>query len=325
MSKTNYQFNPETLQFDIIEKSIRKILLKNVIPNFLFSIGLGVLVYFVASFYIASPAEDILAESNNQLKLKYELLNSNLYKTSASLEKLQNRDDNVYRMIFDAAPIPNSIRKAGFGGSDRYSDLKGYEFSSTLINTSKKIDILSKQMIIQSKSYNEISEFIKNKEKMLASIPAIQPIAIKDLTRFGSPFGWRLHPIFHIMRMHSGVDLTAPQGTKIYAPGDGIVFQAEPRTGYGNVIKLNHGYGYSTVFGHLSKILVSPGQRVKRGDVIGLVGATGWATCPHLHYEVRINGTPVNPVNFYYDDLTNEEYEKMVEMSSTSDTHIFED
>ncbi len=325
MSKHNYRFNHDTLSFEKIEKSILRTIYKVIIPQFLLSSILGIFMFIGTSYIIKSPVEKSLSENNNNLKLKYELLNKSFDKSAKFLDKLQKRDDFVYRMIFQATPIPTSVRNAGFGGSDRYSTLKGYPSSELMVNTSLKLDILSKQMVVQSKSYDEIVNLVKKKEKMLACIPAIQPISSGDLTRFGSGFGLRFHPIIHKMRMHTGIDLTAPTGTKIYAPGDGVVMRVEhSRSGYGNSVRVNHGFGIVTVYAHLSKINIREGQTVKRGDIIGLVGSTGLSTCPHLHYEVRINGTPVNPVNYYYNDLTDEEYKKMTEMAAGEETHSYE-
>ncbi len=325
MAKVKYQFNPETLSYTKIENSFSRRFYQALLPQFSVSIILGILFFIAASFTIDSPLERVLKEENETLTLKYEMLNRRLSGTSLRLESLEKRDDNVYRQIFQAAPIPLSIRKAGFGGSDRYKKFEGYKHSSLIIETEKKLDVISKRLVVQSKSYDDIIKLVKHKEKMLASLPAIQPIANKDLTRFGSPFGYRMHPILGYMKLHAGVDLSAPTGTKIYAAGDGYVTKADAASrGYGNHVRINHGYGYATVYGHLSKILIKPGQKVKRGDVIGLVGSTGLSTSPHLHYEVRINNKPVNPVNFYYNDLTDSEYEQMIEMSSKSNTHVFE-
>ncbi len=324
MAKSNYQFNTKTLSFEKIEKKIAKRIYKVFLPQFILSLILGIVLFSVVSFYFESPVELNLTEKSNNLKLKYELVNKQLDQATTSIKKLQNRDDNLYRMIFEAKPVPTMKRLAGFGGSDPYSEFKKYDNADILINTSKRLDIIHKQMLVQSDSYDEISELVNDKEKMAASIPAIQPIAIGDLTRFGSAFGYRMHPIYKRRKMHQGVDLTAPTGTKIYAPGDGIVMRADASSrGYGNHIRINHGYGYVTVYGHLHKMFVRPGQKVKRGDVIGLVGNTGLSTSSHLHYEVRVNGVHVNPVNFYYNDLTDEEYRKMIEVSSTAETHVF--
>ncbi len=326
MSKINYEFNPNTLSFDKIERNSFKHILKQIIPRFLFSVTLGIFIFLGASQYIDSPAELKLEEQNADLLLNYDILNKELDETADFLTELQNRDDNVYRMIFQAKPIPESKRKAGYGGSERYNALKKYTNAKVLISTSEKLDNLSKKMLVQSESFQEIADLVSKKEEMAACIPAIKPISNKELTRFGSPFGMRMHPIKHRLIMHTGIDLTAPTGTPIHAPGDGIVVRAEhSRGGYGNSIRIDHGFGYMTLYGHCSKILVRPGQKVKRGDIIGLVGSTGLSTAPHLHYEVRINGKWVNPVNFYYDDLTDEEYEKMIEMSAGQpETHIFE-
>ncbi len=252
------------------------------------------------------------------------MLNREMDKAELSLNEIQNRDDNIYRKIFQANQIPSTVRNAGFGGINKYKKYEGSDNSSTLISTARRIDILSKKLVVQSKSFDEVIELVKNKEKMIASIPAIQPIALDELTRFGSAFGYRIHPIYKIRKLHTGVDLTAPRGTKIHASGNGVVTRADFAKGYGNCVRINHGYGYMTLYGHMTKFIVRPGQKVKRGDVIGYVGSTGLSTSPHLHYEVRINGKWVNPVNFYYNDLSDEDYDKMIEMSSKSNTHIFE-
>jgi murein DD-endopeptidase MepM/ murein hydrolase activator NlpD len=179
-------------------------------------------------------------------------------------------------------------------------------------------------LVVQSKSFDEVIELVKNKEKMRACIPSIQPIVAKDLSHFGSAFGYRMHPILHYLRMHEGVDLTCPTGTNVYAAGDGVVLRADWAGGFGNCVRINHGYGYQTIYAHLSKMNARPGQKVKRGDIIGFVGTTGLSTCPHLHYEVRINGTPVNPVNFYYNNMSDDEIQRMNVNSQGSNTHMFE-
>lgn len=325
MRKNKYLFNSETLNYEKDNQKFYKKILKSFLPKFIVSIILGILFFYFFTFFSGNPGEFFISEKNDNLKLQYKLLNKELDYTVKTLETLQHRDDKVYRMIFQAEPFSASKRKAGFGGSDKYMSFKKYNNSDLLINTSQKTDILSKVMLVQSESYNEIYDLVKNTEKMASCIPAIQPIALDDLTRFGSAYGKRLHPILNIWKMHTGVDLTAPTGTKIYAAGDGIVFKASGSGGgYGNIVKVNHGFGYVTFYAHMHKIYVRPGQRVKRGDVIGTVGNTGLSTSSHLHYEVRINGQHVNPVNFYYEDLTDEEYHEMIEASSTAQTHIFE-
>jgi len=325
MRTSKYRFNPETLTYEIEKPRFTKLFLKSFLPKLLISISLGIIFFYIFSSFIKSPDDYLADENNNELKLKYEFLNKELNYTVKTLAELQHRDDDVYRMIFQAEPIPASKRKAGYGGSSRSKIYPNIENSDILNSTIQKTDILSKVMLVQSESYNEIFDYVKNTEKLASCIPAIQPIALNDLTRFGSSFGMRFHPILKIWRMHDGVDLTAPRGTKIHASGDGIVFRASNNGGgYGNVVKINHGFGYTTIYAHMSKILVRLGQHVKRGDVIGLVGSTGLSEAPHLHYEVRINGRPVNPINFYYEDLTDKEYYDMIEASSKAETHIYE-
>jgi murein DD-endopeptidase MepM/ murein hydrolase activator NlpD len=325
MRKNKYRFNPETLTYEKDNRNFYNKILRSFLPKFIIAAVLGILMFYAFTTTIFSPEDLFISEKNENLKLKYELLNKELDYTVNALENLQHRDDDIYRTIFQADPIPATRRKAGFGGVDRYGRFKNYQNSELLINTSQKTDILSKVMLVQSESYNEIFDLVKNTEKMASCIPAIQPIALNDLTRFGSAYGKRLHPILKIWKMHAGVDLTAPRGTKIYAAGDGVVFKAGGSSGgYGRIVKINHGFGYVTFYAHMQDIHVRAGQRVKRGDVIGTVGNTGLSTSPHLHYEVRINGQHVNPVNFYYEDLSDEEYQKMIEASSKAQTHIFE-
>ncbi len=325
MKKIKYQFDRETLSFKKIDISFKDMFFKTILPQSIIAIIFGAVLFLLLNLVIESPLERELREDQNNLLIQYELLNKEMNSSSLQLASMQQRDDDVYRKIFQADAVPSSVRKAGFGGIDKYAYLTGFQNSDIVINTAQQIDLISRQLVVQSKSYDEVIDLVKNKEKMLASMPAIQPISNKDLTRFGSPFGYRMHPILGYLKMHAGVDLTAPTGTNIYAPGDGVVIRADAGSrGYGNHVRINHGYGYITVYGHLSKINVRVGQKVKRGDVIGLVGSTGLSTSPHLHYEVRINNKPVNPLNFYYNDLTDEEFDKMIAMSANANTHIFE-
>lgn len=325
MKKNRFLFNQKTLTYEYEDVSFFRSILKTIIPKLISSIILGLLFFYVLTSFIYLPDNLYFADNNNELKLEYKLLNKDLDAVVKELEILQKRDDEVYRMIFQTDVVPASKRKAGYGGSDRYSSFNKYKNSDLLINTSKKTDIISHVMLVQSESYDELFNYAKNIEKMAACIPAIQPIALDDLTRFGSSFGRRFHPILHKWKMHTGVDLTAPRGTPLHASGDGVVIEARRSTGgYGNIVKISHGFGFTTYYAHQSKILVKVGQKVKRGDVIGLVGSTGLSQAPHLHYEVRINNKPVNPVNYYYEDLTDEEYNEMIKASATAETHIYE-
>jgi len=237
---------------------------------------------------------------------------------STILADLENRDDNIYRSIFEAEPIPDNIRKAGIGGINRYKSLERFKDDAEIvINTSKKLDRLAKQLYIQSKSFDEIIELAKQKEQMLAAIPAIQPVSNKDLKRMASGYGMRIDPHYKTPAFHAGMDFTAPTGTPIYATGDGTVIRADRASrGYGNHVRIDHGFGYTTLYAHMSKTNVKVGSEVKRGEIIGYVGNTGKSVGPHLHYEVRKNDKPVNPINFYFSDLTPEEYDLVIQLSS---------
>ena len=316
MSKIKYYYDTKTLSYKPIESS-RVDKLKNFIAYFTSSAILAFFILLIFFQYFDSPKEKRLKGEINHLLSQYEVINSDLKKIEIVLDDIQTRDDNIYRTIFEADPIPTSIRKQGFGGVNRYKKLSGFSNSDLIINTTKKVDQLTKQLYLQSKSFDEIIELAKNKSKMLASIPAIQPVANKDLKRMTSGYGYRIHPIYKTRKMHYGMDYSAKVGTEIYATGDGIISKVKrSKRGYGNYVKINHGFGYETLYAHMSRYIVKKGQKVKRGEVIGYVGNSGISTAPHLHYEVRKDNKKINPVNFYFNDLTPEEYEKMLELAS---------
>ncbi len=316
MSKGKYKINPGTLELERVRLS-RKDILKRGMYYLLGGATFATIVLFVAYTFFDSPKELMLKRENQQYAFQIDLMNKRVDQISSVLKDIENRDDNIYRTIFEAEPIPSEERKAGIGGVDRYNSLKGYENSNRIISTTKKIDQLSREMFVQSKSFDQVYKLAKNKAKMLASIPGIQPISNKDLKRIASYFGYRIHPIYKVLRMHEGIDFTAPVGTPIYATGDGVIEHLKHKmTGYGKVIMINHGYGYETLYAHMSKRIAKPGQHVKRGEIIGYVGNTGRSTGPHVHYEVRKNGKPVNPIHFFYQDLTPAQYEEMIENAS---------
>ena len=316
MSKIKYYYDTKTLSYKPIESS-RVDKFKNFIVYFTSSAILAFFILLIFFQYFDSPKEKRLKGEINNLLSQYEIINSDLKKIEIVLDDIQTRDDNIYRTIFEADPIPTSIRKQGYGGVNRYKKLSGFSNSDLIINTTKKVDQLTKQLYLQSKSFDEIIELAKNKSKMLASIPAIQPVANKDLKRMTSGYGYRIHPIYKTRKMHYGMDYSAKVGTEIYATGDGFISKVKrSKRGYGNYVKINHGFGYETLYAHMSKYIVKKGQKVKRGEVIGYVGNSGISTAPHLHYEVRKDNKKINPVNFYFNDLTPEEYEKMLELAS---------
>lgn len=318
MAKVKYYYDTKTLSYKRIELSVANKLKK--ILYFLFGSALtGFIMVVIFLQFFDSPKEKILNREIQQLSIQYKIIKNKLEKAEIVLDDLQKRDDNIYRLIFEADPIPKSIRKAGFGGVNRYNDLTGFKNSELVISTSKKIDQVTKQLYIQSKSFDEIIELAKNKTTMLASIPAIQPVSNKDLSRMASGFGNRIHPIYKTRKFHAGMDFSAKTGTPIYATGDGEVSKVKrSRKGYGNHVVINHGFGYKTLYAHMSKYIVKKRQKVKRGDIIGYVGNTGTSVAPHLHYEVHKDGKKINPVNFYYNDLTPEQFEKMLLISSQS-------
>ncbi len=251
------------------------------------------------------------------MTIQYDLIHREMGSVENVLEDLQKTDDNLYRTIFEAEPIPSTLRDGGIGGVNRYESLEGYTNSNLVIETAKRLDKIRKKIYIQSKSYDELIKLAMNKEDMLRSIPAIIPISNKDLIRTASGFGWRIHPIYKISMFHYGMDFTAPLGTAVYSTGNGtVVGVLSAQRGLGKHIIIDHGYGYTSIYAHLSDFNVRVGQKVQRGDVIGYVGSTGTSVANHLHYEIKLNGVNVDPVNYYFEDLSPEEYEKMIEISS---------
>ncbi len=318
MQKQKYRFNPDSLVFIKERASLRKKLLKW-LNYFLLSIVVSVIYYVIFSFFFDTPQERGLQRENEELLVQLEVFNKRFDHIALVLDDIEQRDNNIYRTIFEAEPVPSTYRQAGIGGVDRYADLKGLPNSEIVAETAKRMDRLAKQIYVQSKSFDEVIELAKRKEEMIACIPAIQPISNKDLKRVASPFGVRMHPFYKVLKMHTGMDFTAPTGTEIYATGDGKVSAVvHSARGYGNTVIIDHGFGYKTLYAHQSQILVKTGQKVKRGEVIGLVGNTGMSMAPHLHYEVRKNDEPINPINFYFNDLTPEEYDKIIELAAQS-------
>tara|TARA_B100001758_G_scaffold247507_1_gene265618 strand:+ start:18196 stop:19167 length:972 start_codon:yes stop_codon:yes gene_type:complete len=316
MAKVKYYYDTKTLSYKRIELStVNK--LKYIFYFLIGSASTGLLMVIIFFQFFDSPKEKILNREIQQLTSQYEIVQDKLKQVELVLDEIQDRDDNIYRVIFEADPIPSSIRKAGYGGVNRYQDLLGYNNSDLIIETSKKIDQITKELYIQSKSFDDIIELAKNKTNMLGCLPAIQPVSNKDMSRIASGYGYRIHPIYKTRKLHTGMDFSAKIGTPIYATGNGKISKVrKSRRGYGNHVIIDHGYGYKTLYAHMTKYIVKKGQSVKRGEIIGYVGSTGTSVAPHLHYEVHKNGRKINPVNFFYNDLNPDEYEKMLEISS---------
>jgi murein DD-endopeptidase MepM/ murein hydrolase activator NlpD len=315
MAKVKYYYDSETLSYrKVIRKKGRAITFSLL---FLSAAALfGFFSYVVVSSYIDSPKEKMLIRENENLKLSYTNLNKRVLLAEQVMQNIADRDENIYRVHFEANPISSAQRQSGFGGVNRYKNLEGFENSEMIISSSKKIDKLIKEIEVQSRSLDEIEKLAADKEDLLRAIPAIQPVQNKDLTRMASGYGMRMHPILKYRKMHHGMDFTAKKGTPIYATGDGKVIKASRGSGFGKVVYIDHGFGYVTKYGHMSKFNTQKGRQVKRGDIIGYVGNSGLSSGSHLHYEVHKNGKPINPVNFYHGDLSAEEYEIMLEKAA---------
>lgn len=316
MSKVKYKFNKKSLTFDRVQTTFRKRLLyffTHLSTGVVFAVAVLLLAYNL----VDTPKMKAQKREIEEMKFQYRVLNDQLDRVKKVIKDLQDRDDNIYRVIFEAEPIPGSVREAGIGGIDRYENLKGYSNEDLMVETSKKMDKILGQLYVQSKSFDEVFNLAKKKELMLASIPAIQPVNNKDLRRIGSYFGTRMDPFYKVRKFHEGMDFTAAVGTEVYATGNGTIeFAGRDGTGgYGNEIIIDHGYTYRTVYAHLSRIFVKPGQKILRGQIIGYVGNTGKSTSPHLHYEVRKNYIPLNPVYFFFNDISPEQFQMMLELS----------
>lgn len=315
MAKTRYTFNTKTLAYEEHRLTAGQKFIKTLL-FLVTALAFSALIIFLAYTFMSSPKERMLKREIAQYELQYEIMNDRLDQMQKLVNELSERDDNIYRVIFEAEPIPKSVRKAGYGGIDRYAKLEGYNNSELMISTAKKLDMIASQLYVQSKSFDEVYEMALEKEKMLASIPAIQPVRNLDLKRLSSFYGYRPDPIYKVQKFHRGVDFSAPQGTPIYAPGEGkVVKVARSRKGYGNQIEIDHGYGYITFYAHIKDFKVKKGDVVKRGQLIATIGNTGKSTAPHLHYEVRKDGRAINPIYYFFNDLTPEEYEQLLELS----------
>ncbi|MBR5663243.1 MAG: M23 family metallopeptidase [Bacteroidales bacterium] len=315
MATKKYIYNPQTLDYEEYTPSTRKRIGKVL----LFILVAGIIGYGTVALIqntIGSPKERMQAREIEYLKLQYDIANDRIDNINALLSEMQDRDDNIYRMIFEAEPIPSSVRKAGYGGTNRYEALGGYANSNMVTDITKKIDIVESQINVQSKSFDDVYNMAKNKALMLSCIPAIMPVKDVDIYRISSHYGYRTDPFYKVQKLHSGIDFAGPIGTHIYCTGDGVVEKViKGNGGYGNNIIVNHGYGYKTRYAHINKAYVKEGQKVKRGEHIADMGNSGKSTAPHLHYEVIKNDKAINPVNFFFNDLTPEEYDKILELS----------
>lgn len=315
MRKVYYIYNPQTQTYDRIYPTVRQRAL-SILRRLFIGMGLGAGCFIILLLIFGSPSEKELKKENSQLLAQYKVLSRRMDEAMGVLQDVQQRDDNLYRVIFQADPVPSAIRKAGYGGTNRYEHLLSMANSALVINTTQKIDILTKQLYIQSRSFDDVVEMCKKHDEMLKSIPAIQPVSNKDLRKTASGYGMRVDPIYGTMKFHAGMDFSAHPGTDVYATGDGTVVKMGWETGYGNTVVINHGFGYQTLYAHLRAFRTKLGKKVVRGEVIGEVGSTGRSTGPHLHYEVHVKGKVVNPVNYYFMDLSAEDYDRMIQIAA---------
>lgn len=318
MAKVKYYYDSENLAYTKIKTRKRAKVgyaLLFLLASALF--GFLVFILLINTPYFETPKDRLQAREIENLKLQYAILNRKMDEIDAVAETLENRDNNIYRVYFNKAEIPDSIRKAGFRDSRKYKDLEGYNNSQLVLNTTKRIDRLSKELAIQSRSLDEILKLASTKGNLLLAIPAIQPVRNENLIRMASGFGYRTDPFTKVRKMHNGMDFTAKTGTAVYATGDGVIERADnSASGFGNHVVIRHGFGYESLYAHLSKYNCRPGQRVKRGDVIGYVGSTGRSEGPHCHYEVHKDGKVVNPLNFYYGNISAVEYVAISQMAN---------
>ena len=315
MAKKKYKINPETLAMEQVEHGFRYWVRQTGI-YILAGIVIGILFLYLFLTFFPSPREKQLLREKTSLESQLEVLNNQVDQMQVVMTDLQQRDDNLYRVLFGAEPIPLSVRQGAQRKIDYYEQLAQMTNSELAADLSLKVDLLEKEIYVQAKSYDEVAQMAKEQEIRMENIPAIQPVMNKDLKRVASGYGMRIDPVYHVRKFHQGMDFTAPTGTEVFATANAKVDFAGWKQGYGNTVILDHGYGYKTLYAHLYTILVRKGQKVRRSDIIALVGNTGKSTGPHLHYEVRLNNKPVDPRNYYFYDLSPEEYDQMIQLSN---------
>lgn len=320
MARIKYYYDTETCKYERVKVKTSDVILNALgILSLTIAMAAGLLTLYLYSNFFESPKELILKNEVKELEFYYQKLSKDVVRLSSILDNIEHRDDNIYRVVLGAEPIEKSVRHAGIGGAERYSEIKDKDLAheDLVIALNEKVDLLRRKLYIESKSQDEVVSMAEKKEKLYAAIPAIQPISNKQLLALSSGFGWRTHPIYKVKKMHPGIDFAASIGTPIYATADGTIAEVSVKfSGYGKMIEVEHGFGYRTRYAHMHEFAVRRGQSVKRGDLIGYVGNTGLSTAPHLHYEVLINGSVVDPVHYFYNDLTPAEYEKILELAS---------
>lgn len=324
MARIKYYYDTETCKYERIKTSTNDIILNTLgFLSLTLTLAVGLLVLY--NNYFESPRELLLKNEVKEIEYLYGNLEKEVEKLDKELASMEYRDDNIYRAVLGAEPIDVNIREAGVGGVDRYEDIKKKNIvhEDFLLKLHERVDKLKRKVYIESKSQDEVIILAESKEKLFAAIPAIQPVANKELIALASGYGMRIHPVYKVRKMHTGVDFAAAIGTPIYATADGVVDKVEVSfSGYGKVLEIDHGFGYRTRFAHMHGFNVRYGQKVKRGDLIGYVGDTGLSTAPHLHYEVFVNGLHVNPIHYFFTDLNAKDYEKIIELASVENQSL---
>lgn len=314
MRKVYYQYDSKKRVYHRVFPTVKQKIL-TYLSRFFLSILLGGVFFLIYFFSIKTPSAIELAEENSKLLSQYKVLSKKVDDLILVLSDIEQRDDNLYRVLLEAEPLSSESRTVSYNGTNRYEELINMPNSELIVNTAQKIDLLERKLYVQTRSFNEVVEFTREQETRIKSIPAIQPVANKDLKRTASGYGYRTDPIYHVRKFHYGMDFACDTGTPVYATADGVVKYARWKTAFGNLIEIDHGYGYVTRYAHLSKMLVKQGQKVVRGEEIAKAGSTGKSTGPHLHYEVLVDGKNVNPVNYYFMDLDADQYEQMIQMA----------
>jgi murein DD-endopeptidase MepM/ murein hydrolase activator NlpD len=324
MARIKYHYDTETCKYERVKTRTSDVVM-NTLGIFVLTLAMAIGIVALYSTYFESPKELLMRNEVKEMEFYYEKLNKEVARLDIQLSGMAHRDDNIYRVVLGAEPLEKSIREAGVGGADRYTDIreKNIIHKDIILKLHEGVDKLRRKVYIESKSQDEVVQLAEHKEKLFAAIPAIQPVANKELLALASGFGMRVHPIYKVKKMHTGVDFAANIGTPIYATADGTIDKAETSfSGYGKMIEIDHGFGYRTRYAHMHGFAVRQGQHVKRGELIGYVGDTGLSTAPHLHYEVFINGEYVNPIHYFFNDLNAKEYEKLIELASVENQSL---
>ena len=315
--KIYYKYNPNTLTYERVYLSIGA-RVWSAVRYLFFCVLLGVVFFLLFDKFYESPREKKLREDNEQMNTQYRILSHRLDEALEVMNDVQQRDDNLYRIIMQANPIDAETRNAGIANDSHYRELQNLGDADLIVSSTKKLDLLRRQLYVQSNSFNEIVELTRKNDDRINCLPAIQPISNKDLKRTASGYGWRIDPIYHTRKFHAGMDFAANTGTQVYSTANGTVVFTGWKQGYGNTVIIDHGYNYRTLYGHLSKITTKRGKRVVRGEVVAEVGSTGKSTGPHLHYEVIYQGKHQNPINYYFFDLTPEDYDLMIQLAENN-------